>query len=178
MIDYQDTWPSTAAALTASIRDALGDQAIRIDHIGSTAVPGLASKNVIDLQLTVHDLEPIERIVGPLAPLGFEFRPANDSDHVPPWHSGDPDDWMKRYCSKRGHPRAHLHIRALGRPNQIYALLFRDYLRAVPNAAAAYASFKRKLSTIDVDYVDVKDSMCDMIVVAAKDWADRTEWVP
>ena len=77
----------------------------------------------------------------------------------------------------------HLHVRVAGAANQRYALLFRDYLRDHPAAAAAYASLKTKLSELDPplepdDYTDVKDPACDLIIVAAEDWAERTGWRP
>jgi GrpB-like predicted nucleotidyltransferase (UPF0157 family) len=80
-------------------------------------------------------------------------------------------------------PRAHLHVRAAGAANQRYALLFRDYLRAHPATAAAYANLKTKLSELDPplepdEYADVKDPACDIVIAAAEDWADRTSWQP
>jgi GrpB-like predicted nucleotidyltransferase (UPF0157 family) len=68
-----------------------------------------------------------------------------------------------------------------GRANQRYALLFRDYLRAHPRSAAAYAELKRRLASNLADlrtYPDVKDPACDLIIVAAEDWADATGWMP
>jgi GrpB-like predicted nucleotidyltransferase (UPF0157 family) len=65
-----------------------------------------------------------------------------------------------------------VHVRVEGRPNQRYALLFRDYLRAHPDAAAAYAALKRALAALGIDrevYADVKDPACDLIFVAAED---------
>ena len=56
IFDYQPTWPERFAELAAGIRLVVGDDAVRIDHIGSTSVPGLASKDVIDLQVTVADI--------------------------------------------------------------------------------------------------------------------------
>ena len=72
-----------------------------------------------------------------------------------------------------------LHIRVAGRPNQRYPLLFRDYLRAHPESAAAYAALKRALAALGIDrgvYADVKDPACDLIFVAAEDWAAQTGW--
>ena len=76
--------------------------------------------------------------------------------------------------------RGFLHVRVLGRPNQRYALLFRDYLRSHPEAAAAYAAVKRCLATrhaADIRaYVDIKDPVCDVIMSAAEEWAKVTSW--
>ena len=74
----------------------------------------------------------------------------------------------------------HVHVRENGRLNQRYALLFRDYLRAAPTAAAAYGELKRALATSlpnDRDaYTAVKDHACDLIIAGAEQWADRTGW--
>ena len=58
IIDYQPTWPAEFAAIAATLRHALGDLALRIDHIGSTSVPGLAAKDIIDVQIAVAALTP------------------------------------------------------------------------------------------------------------------------
>jgi dephospho-CoA kinase len=67
IVDYDPTWPGQFEELAAGLRQHLGDGALAIDHIGSTSVPGLAAKDVIDLQVTVADLAEADR----LAP-GFE----------------------------------------------------------------------------------------------------------
>ena len=70
-------------------------------------------------------------------------------------------------------------MRAVDRANQRYPLLFRDYLRAHPRSAAAYAELKRRLADNlrDLDsYPDVKDPACDLIIAAAEDWASATTW--
>ena len=78
------------------------------------------------------------------------------------------------------HRPTHLHVRALGRPNQRYPLLFRDYLRAHPVASAAYAQIKTSLSQRHPDDVDfyyaIKDPLCDIVIDAAEDWARTTGW--
>ena len=75
----------------------------------------------------------------------------------------------------------HLHVRALGQPNQRYPLLFRDYLRAHPATAEAYAELKRRLAEHMPDtmtYADVKDPAVDLIALAAEDWAAAEGWRP
>jgi hypothetical protein len=78
-----------------------------------------------------------------------------------------------------GSRAANVHVRVQGRPNQRYALLFRDYLRAHPVAARAYAELKRRLAALNIDvgvYADVKDPACDIIMAAAEDWCVQTGW--
>ena len=76
---------------------------------------------------------------------------------------------------------AHVHVRVAGRANARYALLFRDFLRAHPDEAAAYAELKRRLAAIAPDsdtYADTKDPVCDLIYFAAERWASETTWSP
>jgi GrpB-like predicted nucleotidyltransferase (UPF0157 family) len=172
---YSDRWPDRFRELAGRIRGALGDRALRIDHIGSTAVPGLAAKPVIDVQVTVRDLADAE----PLLAAGFEEQ-AYLVDHRPPGADGPDADWRKRFFNPAA-GRANVHVRVDGRANQRYALLFRDYLRAQPEAARAYEELKRGLARNVSDigaYTDVKDPACDLIAIAAEAWAAATGWRP
>lgn len=144
-------------------------------------MPGLAAKDVIDVQVTIKDFSCTSQLVTALGALGYTLVPEYTRDHLPPLYEGPDMDWEKRYFrpSANQHP-THLHIRALGRPNQRYPLLFRDYLRAHPVASAAYAQIKTSLSRRhpnDVDfYYDIKDPVCDIVIDAAEDWARTTGW--
>jgi GrpB-like predicted nucleotidyltransferase (UPF0157 family) len=76
---------------------------------------------------------------------------------------------------------ANIHVRVICRPNQRYALLFRDYLRAHPQAAAAYAELKRRLAALGIErsvYAEVKDPACDINMVPANAWASAVSWTP
>jgi GrpB-like predicted nucleotidyltransferase (UPF0157 family) len=80
-----------------------------------------------------------------------------------------------------GRRAVHVHVRIAGRSNQRYALLFRDYLGAHPDSAAAYAGVKRWLAKLTPDggiYADAKDPTCDLIYLAAEDWARQYGWTP
>jgi GrpB-like predicted nucleotidyltransferase (UPF0157 family) len=178
---YSAAWPREFQRLACSIRSALGDRALRIDHIGSTAVPGLDAKDRIDIQVTVASLDE----ANPLGAAGFEefsTHPDGHRDHRPPGADGPDEDWTKRLFNTPGtEKQANVHVRVEGRANQRYALLFRDYLRAHPAAVEAYAELKRRLAAelrnVGV-YADVKDPACDLIIVAAEDWAEATGWEP
>src|SRR4051794_40608918 len=74
-MDHDPAWRTDADAEIEQVRDALGDLAVRIDHVGSTAVPGLAAKPIIDLQVSVATMEPIDPYGEPLARLGYLFVP-------------------------------------------------------------------------------------------------------
>jgi GrpB-like predicted nucleotidyltransferase (UPF0157 family) len=74
VVDYSATWPVQFVDLGIRLRRALGDVALRVDHIGSTSVPGLAAKPVIDVQISVSDFEPLDSFKAPLCDLGFVYR--------------------------------------------------------------------------------------------------------
>lgn len=178
IVPYQARWPGEFQAIAARLRDGLGELAARIDHVGSTAVPGLAAKDVIDIQITVAALD--GGIEAAMSALGYSIRPDIRRDHRPPGFPQAEIEWEKRYFRPPpGQRRTHTHIRAAGRANQRYALLFRDYLRAQPASAAAYGELKRRLAACLADpetYPDVKDPAVDLIAIAAEDWAAQTGW--
>jgi GrpB-like predicted nucleotidyltransferase (UPF0157 family) len=177
IVEPKASWPNEFGAISAAVRDALGSLALRIDHIGSTSVPVLPAKDVIDVQVTVAALDP-DRLAEPLARAGF-IRQDIGSDHRPPGATGPDDDWRKLFFQSGSGRPVNLHVRVAGRPNQRYALLFRDYLRAHPESAAAYANLKRALAAMGIDrgtYADVKDPACDLIFIAAEAWAAQSGW--
>jgi GrpB-like predicted nucleotidyltransferase (UPF0157 family) len=182
IVPYQEHWPSEFAALGAALRRALGDLALRIDHIGSTSVPALAAKDRIDIQIAVAGFEQFDDMRARIEALGYQPRPGFTGDHLPPGWQGSASEWEKRFfTTPAGQRPANLHLRVLGRANQRYALLFRDYLRTHPASAAAYAELKRRLAQHLADlefYAEVKDPACDLIAVAAEDWAKQTGWRP
>ena len=178
IVDYRTAWPDEFRRLGSRLRDELSDVALRIDHIGSTSVPGLAAK---DIQITVESLDCPE-IQPALERAGAQ--PTDiDTDHVPPGMTLDQQELRKRlFVYNPPARRANVHLRQAGRFNQRYALLCRDYLIAHPLAAAAYAEIKRQLARHFVDsieaYYDVKDPTFDLFMSAARQWADWTDWIP
>jgi GrpB-like predicted nucleotidyltransferase (UPF0157 family) len=101
-------------------------------------------------------------------------------DHRPPHVPGPETEWDKLlFLPPPGQRRIHAHARVQGRANQRYPLLFRDYLRAHPATAEAYAELKRRLAQYLADpetYPYVKDPAVDLIYLAAEDWAAATNW--
>jgi len=175
--DYDPHWPSRFRQVAAQLRATLGSDALRVDHIGSTSVPGLAAKDVIDVQITVIRLDVADSWPDELLPGLVRFKDAA-RDHVPAGLTSVPADWVKRYWTQPA--ELHVHFREQGRANQRYALLFRDFLRADPVAAGAYAAVKRALADLapgDWDgYYAVKDPACDLILAGAEQWSARTGW--
>lgn len=183
IIPYKPSWPAEFAQIGAALRAALGELALRIDHIGSTSVPNLASKDIIDIQLTVQTFEPFQPVQIALEAIGYTLLVSTTSDHRPPGIESSEADWEKRYFSPPvGQRNTHLHVRATGRANQRYPLLFRDYLRTHPACAAAYEALKYRLvhyhghSDDHTPYVLIKDPACDIIMSAAYDWAIESSW--
>jgi GrpB-like predicted nucleotidyltransferase (UPF0157 family) len=180
IIPYQERWPSEFQAIAGRLRQGLGDLALRIDHIGSTAVPGLAAKDIIDLQITVAALN--EQVTQAMEGLGYIKPEGVWRDHRTPRFTGPETEWEKLYFfPPSGQRRTNTHVRVQGRANQRYPLLFRDYLRAHPATADAYAELKRRLAQHLADpqtYPDVKDPAVDLIYFAAEAWAAATNWQP
>ena len=183
VVPYDEAWPRWAAAELATLSTALGDLVLDAAHIGSTSIPQMAAKNILDLQLSVWDLqEAAAAFDAPLAELGYVRLPY-ERDHVPAGDESDPGQWVKRFWRRRNHPGGdvNLHVRVVGSPNERLALLFRDYLRAHPLAVAAYSRFKQALAAEVVNlepYTDIKDPVVDLVVAAASDWASAEGWRP
>jgi GrpB-like predicted nucleotidyltransferase (UPF0157 family) len=182
VVPYDPHWPEAFAAIGMALRAELGEMAARIDHIGSTAVPGLASKDRIDIQIAVRDLSVVDTVRPRLETLGFEARPDITHDHVPDGMIENATQWEKRFfASGRKNRPTNIHLRRSGAANQRYPLLFRNYLRAHPASAAAYGELKWRLALVVSDlvtYTDVKDPACDLIMIAAEDWAQQHRWIP
>jgi len=180
IVPYDSTWPAQFEAIAEPIASALGPLAVRVDHIGSTAVPGLAAKDIIDLQVTVPSSDEFDGVRRSLEALGYT-QAQHLCDHVPPAGPEAPEHWQKRFFRPpAGQRLTNLHVRIAGMANQRYALLFRDYLRANTAAAAAYEIIKRQLAHYHGDnidaYYDIKDPACDLIAFAAEAWALHTGW--
>jgi GrpB-like predicted nucleotidyltransferase (UPF0157 family) len=183
LVAYRPEWPERAALLVSVLGVALGGLADRIDHIGSTAIPQMSAKDVLDLQVSVSNLKAAApSFDAPLAALGFERSPY-EADHVPAGRVDDPDNWAKRLWLRRGHRDGdvNLHLRRTGSPNARLALLFRDWFRAHPEAVPSYSAFKLTLAGIAPDtgtYSDVKDPVVDLVIAVAEAWAAKVGWAP
>ncbi|MEV5962388.1 GrpB family protein [Kribbella sp. NPDC051952] len=176
-----ESWPAQYEKTAHAVGGLLGELAQRIDHIGSTSVPGLPAKDIIDMQVTVGTEPELDDVVERMVAADWESRPAK-RDHVVPGLPADDPQWVKRLVVEPMYRRkVNLHIRVAGRANQRYALLFRDYLRSHPDTAKAYGTFKRQAAMfkLDVgDYTDLKDPVCDLIYLPAEEWAASTGWTP
>ena len=177
VVPYQPTWATEFQALRASLADILGALAVRIDHIGSTSVPGLAAKDCLDVQVGVSD-------VGDTA-IDVVLRDAGYRRRPEPWNQiersfGRPS-FKLVFAPRVGARTVNIHVRELGGPGAAYALLFRDYLRSDPVARDAWGAFKLRLaqSVPDIyDYGQIKAPATEVLMRAARRWADDTGWAP
>jgi len=150
VVPYDGNWPATFERLTADIQNALGAKALRIDHVGSTSVPGLAAKPVIDIDLTVSD--PVEEAlyVPALEAIGYDL-----IIREPSWH--------QHRCLRLKFPRVNLHIFGPECPENIRHLLFRDWLREHPEDRALYADAKKESVVGETDVMAYNRKKQDVI---------------
>ena len=179
IVEYRTAWSVEFDVVARELRETLGVAALQVDHIGSTAVPALAAKDIIDVQVTVRSLD--VGIAEELLAAGFSTHTqVARQDHLPPGCAAHEQDWSKFFfMQKPGARRVNIHVRQVGKPNQRYPLLVRDFLRAEPHIAEAYGELKKRLASALADpdtYPDVKDPVSDIIYLAAERWAAATNW--
>lgn len=135
IVPYDPAWPVQFAAERDRIETALGPLALRIHHHGSTSVPGLAAKPVIDIQVSVAELEPLDRWRIALGALGYVHVAHPDDAVCPFFHK--PRDWPHSH---------HVHLVRSGSDEERRTLAFRDYLRDHADVAGEYERIKRQLA--------------------------------
>jgi GrpB-like predicted nucleotidyltransferase (UPF0157 family) len=176
LVASRPEWADEFTAVAGERRGLLGRRALLVQHIGSTSVPGLAAKDVVDVQVVVAELES-------LVLEGFE-RPLGEGvlhDHVPAGWAGEEREWEKLLFVRQRPRPVHVHVRREGAANTRYALLFRDYLRADVGARGRWETVKRQVAASSVDrraYAVAKDPLTDRLMVAAERWAVLSGWTP
>lgn len=131
IVPYNEQWPARFTVLAGDIRAALGAAALHVEHIGSTSVPGLDAKDVIDIDLTVADPSNEDNYVPPLQRLGYLLTIREPSFH-------------QHRCLTLQDPRVNLHVFGPRCPEAIRHLMFRDWLRSHPDDRDLYAEAKRR----------------------------------
>jgi GrpB-like predicted nucleotidyltransferase (UPF0157 family) len=168
VVDYDPAWPATFRAESARLATFFPTGCIRrIEHIGSTAVPGLAAKPVIDILVGVDDLDFVDRVVAPLMEAaGYDYflRPAfGDQGPRYPWFVGR---------NQSGGRISHIHVVSIDDASHWDRVLFRDYLRAHPDTAREYEALKRGLAAEHSDdresYTLAKGAFIGKVTAAAK----------
>ncbi|MFD4184056.1 dephospho-CoA kinase, partial [Rhodococcus sp. NPDC058514] len=176
LVPADPSWPDQARRLVERLRLACGQTAVRIDHIGSTSVPGLDAKDVIDVQITVDSLAAADALAGPLAAAGFpRIESVTRDDPKPDYAIGgeaDPALWDKRIHggADPGRP-VNIHLRVDGWPGQRFALIFRDWLRTDPAACAGYLEVKRQAQANAAGAADYEEAIA-AYVDAKTPWFD------
>lgn len=171
IVDWHPGWDVAAREELRRIMGAVGPLGVRADHVGSTAVTGLAAKPIIDLQLSVRAVEPRAPYAEPLERLGYLL--------VPDPASPDYVLFAKPPQRPRSH---HLHVCAAGSLHELRHLAVRDLLRADPAEAAAYAALKRSVAARHpqdrLAYIAGKAEYVAALESRALAWAAATKSAP
>jgi GrpB-like predicted nucleotidyltransferase (UPF0157 family) len=162
---YSPVWPDIFEDHRRRI-EALGVVARRVDHIGSTAVRGLAAKPIVDIQVSVPDVDDEPSYVEPLVVAGYRLRVR------------EPGHRMLRTPELD----VHIHVCTTGSDWEVRHLLLRDWLRHSADDRAAYASLKTRLQRLDWEtmnhYADAKTDLIVAMTARAQRWAASTGWTP
>ena len=192
VVPADPTWPDQARRIVARLATACGHKALRIDHIGSTAVPEFDAKDVIDVQVTVESLATADELADALLAAGYPRWEHITEDTVRSDarstvdefdHSDDSALWHKRIHASAdpGRP-TNVHIRVNGWPNQQFGLLFVDWLAANPQERAGYLAVKgaaEEGAHGDISsYAEAKEPWFADAYRRAWEWADFTGWRP
>src|SRR5689334_3665438 len=159
IVDYDSSWPSKFQMHAGRIANALGEVALRIEHIGSTSVPGLAAKPIIDILVVIADSTNESAYLPQLEAAGYELRVRE-----PEWH----EHRMFRTPEKD----VHIHIYSIGCREIQRNLLFRDRLRTNSEDRQRYEQTKRELARQEWsdmnDYATAKTDVVESIIAAAQ----------
>jgi GrpB-like predicted nucleotidyltransferase (UPF0157 family) len=177
VVAYDRRWPGDFAVLARRLEGALGTVAVRVSHVGSTSVPGLAAKDCIDVQVEVRALH-AELIADRLGRIGFRLRPE-------PWNQlettpGGPCPKLV-FAPPEGERASNIHVLEAASEAARRKLLFRDFLRAHDTARDAWSDFKQRLAAMAADiyqYGQAKAGPTEILLIAAECWADQTRWAP
>lgn len=171
IVPYDERWKEEFHKIGSLLRKTLGSLAIRIDHIGSTAIEGLDAKPIIDIQISVESHEPMS------------YKPLMES--IGYLYRNDNSDKTKRYFREFAEmKRTHIHIRERGSWSEQFTLLFRDFLREHEEYCRLYAEEKYilmnryKQAQVRHLYVEGKDPIIWKIMYEASRWSQRVGWKP
>ncbi|WHX50967.1 GrpB family protein [Paenibacillus woosongensis] len=167
---YDPEWRSLFLATGMKLREALGELALRVDHVGSTSVAGLDAKPIIDIQISVSNIDDVFSYKKHIEDVGFIFREDN------------PDKTKRYFRELPGSRRTHVHVRQTGSFAEQMTLLFRDYLREHKEDCVRYAHEKHRLMELykqeRAKYVEGKGPMIWSILHKAHAWSQRNGWSP
>ncbi len=166
--EHSPLWAEEFSEIGMRLRSALEDTALRIDHVGSTAIEALVAKPVIDIQISVTALEPIDPYRMALEGLGYR------------WRQDNPEK-TKRYFRETGTMRrTHIHVRPAGSWHEQSVLLFREFLRHDDSARKRYGTEKQGLAeafpTSRTAYMEWKSPIIWQLLQEADQWAKDVGW--
>jgi GrpB-like predicted nucleotidyltransferase (UPF0157 family) len=171
---YDPRWPDDFIVLARRIQGALGPAAVRVSHVGSTSVPGLAAKDCIDIQVEVRVLNE-DLIIGGFAAIGFRLRPE-------PWNRVEPTPGgpcpKLVFAPPEGERASNVHVVKAGSEAARRKLLFRDFLQADDAARDAWSDFKQHLAAMAADiyqYGQAKAGPTEILLMAAESWACQAQ---
>jgi GrpB-like predicted nucleotidyltransferase (UPF0157 family) len=144
IVDYDPSWPALFARAAAQVAEVLGARAIRIEHVGSTSVPGLAAKPIVDIDLIVADPDDEDGYLPALVDAGWIHTIRE------PW-------WYRHRMLQHDSPRVNLHVWGPDSPESWRHLILRDHLRRDADDRARYEDIKREsahLATANTETVD------------------------
>ncbi|MCG5433464.1 dephospho-CoA kinase [Mycobacterium sp. MYCO198283] len=187
LVPTNPEWAAQAKRIIARLTTASGHRALRVDHVGSTSVPGLEARDVIDIQVTVAALADADALAEALLTAGYPRVAGVDADVPKPDgrstvaefdHTDDAALWRTRFHASAdpGRP-THVHLRVAGWPNQQFSLLFADWLREHPRMADDYLAAKRNAFAAP-DYGTAMQPWFAGAYRRAWDWADASGWRP
>jgi GrpB-like predicted nucleotidyltransferase (UPF0157 family) len=160
--DYDPRWPVVYEAERKRIQEGIGGLALAVEHIGSTAVPGLGAKPIIDIMVGLRGLVDAKECMVPLGDIGYRY--------VPEYEASIPDRRFFRKYQADG--RFHLHMVEIGRDIWNRHLLFRDFLRRNPDEAIRYCELKKELAvkfkTNREAYTEAKTSFIESTIIKAR----------
>jgi GrpB-like predicted nucleotidyltransferase (UPF0157 family) len=163
---YSSAWPLLFEQQAARIRDALKEAALSVEHVGSTSVPGLAAKPIIDIHLAVQSSADEDTYGSPLEKAGFRLMIREP-------------DWFEHRMYIGLDPEVNLHVFSKGCPELDRCRMFRDWLRINQADRTFYSQVKQSLALrewnhVD-DYADAKRDIIDEIMARAEEWSRRAQ---
>jgi len=175
VVPYDRGWPGEFVMLARRIQAALGPVAVRVSHVGSTSVPGLAAKDCIDVLVEVQVLAE-ELISGRFEKIAFRLRPE-------PWNHAEatPGGQCLKlvFAPPEGERASNVHVLETASEAARRKLLFRDFLRAHDAARDTWSAFKQCLAATAADlfqYGQAKASPTEILMIAAEYWALQSQW--
>src|SRR5439155_16756308 len=172
--DYDPRWPEMFEEERTRVLEAIGQWVNEVEHCGSTAVPGLAAKPVIDIYAALRSWDDRDKCIAPIEALGYEYRgedPVIGLIFVKLTDSPLPGQTYRGSDGKVRHRTANLHLLPRSHPEWDRHILFRDYLRQDANVARRYAELKRSLANkhgIDINaYTNAKTAFIEAAIERA-----------